>query len=87
MSVKLFVGSIPLSFNDKNLEETFEKFGTVLYAKVATDNYTGNSRGFGYFEMKKISEAKNAQEALHGKVFKGRNIFVDECRLAVWIKT
>ena len=84
MSVKLFVGSLPLSYDDKNLKNIFKNYGTVLSAKVATDSHTGNSRGFGYVEMKTSADARNAKKALNGLQLQGRYILVDEAHLSVW---
>ncbi len=81
MSVKLFVGSLPLSFNEKNLKNTFKNYGTVLSAMIAKDSHTGHSRGFGYVEMKSQSAARNAINALNGSELNGRYILVDQAHL------
>lgn len=78
MSTKLFVGSLPWSINDKMLEETFQKHGTVVSAKIIMDRTTGKSRGFGFVEMASSEEAKNAIQALNNSELKGRNIVVNE---------
>jgi RNA recognition motif-containing protein len=81
VSIKLFVGSLPLSFNENNLKNTFKVYGTVLSAIIAKDSHTGHSRGFGYVEMKTQSAAKNAINALNGSELKGRYILVDQAHL------
>ena len=78
MSTKLFVGSLPWSVNNKTLEETFQKHGTVISAKVIMDRATGRSRGFGFVEMENPSEAQNAMKALNNSELGGRNIVVNE---------
>ncbi len=80
MSTKLFVGSLPWSIDDRILQETFEKHGNVVSAKVIKDRETGRSRGFGFVEMENSSDAQNAIKALHESELKGRNIVVNEAR-------
>lgn len=80
MSTKLFVGSLPWSIDDKQLEETFASHGTVVSAKVVKDRETGRSRGFGFVEMESPAEAKSAIDALNNTEFKGRNIIVNEAK-------
>ena len=78
MSTKLFVGSLPWSVTDQTLEETFEKYGTIVSAKIVMDRTTGKSRGFGFVEMSNSDEAKSAIQALNNSELKGRNIVVNE---------
>jgi len=63
--MNLFVAGLPYDLDDAELEEIFEKFGTVKSAKVAMDKETGKSRGFGFVEMPNDSEAKEAIEGLN----------------------
>jgi RNA recognition motif-containing protein len=60
----LFVTGLPYDLDDAELEEIFEKFGTISSAKVAMDKETGKSRGFGFVEMPNSTEAKEAIELL-----------------------
>jgi cold-inducible RNA-binding protein len=62
--MNLFVAGLPYDLDDAELEEIFEKFGTVASAKVAMDRETGKSRGFGFVEMPNEVEAKDAIESL-----------------------
>lgn len=62
--MKLFVAGLPYDLDDAELEEIFEKFGTVDTARVAIDRETGKSKGFGFVEMANDSEAKSAIENL-----------------------
>ena len=80
MSTKLFVGSLPWSFDDTALLNTFSKHGTVVSAKVIKDRETGKSRGFGFVEMEDPSEAKNAIRELNESSLNGRNIVVNEAK-------
>ncbi len=63
--MNLFVAGLPYDLDDAELEEIFEKFGTVASAKVAMDKETGKSRGFGFVEMPVEAEAKEAIEHLN----------------------
>lgn len=61
----LFVAGLPYDLDDAELEEIFEKFGTIKSAKVSMDRETGKSRGFGFVEMPVEAEAKEAIEHLN----------------------
>jgi cold-inducible RNA-binding protein len=63
--MKLFVAGLPYDLDDAELEEIFEKFGTVASAKVTMDKETGKSRGFGFVDMPNTEEAKDAMESLN----------------------
>lgn len=78
MTNKLFIGSLAYSINDTQLQEFFSQVGTVISAKVITDRYSGQSKGFGFVEMSTEEEAKKAMEELDGKPLAGRNILVKE---------
>lgn len=62
--MKLFVAGLPYDLDDAELMEIFEKFGTVISAKVAMDRDTGKSKGFGFVDMQNTDEAKDAIENL-----------------------
>lgn len=61
----LFVAGLPYDLDDAELEEIFEKFGTIKSAKVSMDRETGKSRGFGFVEMPVDAEAREAIEHLN----------------------
>lgn len=63
--MKIFVVGLPYDLDDAELEEIFEKFGTVASAKVAIDKETGKSRGFAFVEMPDATEARDAIENLN----------------------
>jgi hypothetical protein len=63
--MKIFVAGLPYDLDDAELEEIFEKFGTITSAKVAMDRETGKSKGFGFVEMPNEAEAKDAIESLN----------------------
>jgi RNA recognition motif-containing protein len=64
--MKLFVAGLPYDLDDAELEEIFEKFGTVTSAKVAIDKETGKSRAFGFIEMPDRAEGTDAMESMNG---------------------
>ena len=63
--MKRFVAGLPYDMDDAELEEFFEKFGTVTSVKVAMDRETGKSKGFAFVEMPNSLEAKEAIEGLN----------------------
>ncbi|MDH3642846.1 MAG: RNA-binding protein [Gammaproteobacteria bacterium] len=77
--MKLFVGNLPWSVADQDLEELFAQFGGVDSAKVITDRDTGRSRGFGFVEMGDDS-AREAIADLNEKEIDGRKLTVNEAR-------
>lgn len=63
--MKIFVAGLPYDLDDDELVEIFEKFGTIISAKVAMDKETGKSKGFGFIEMQNDEEALDAIESLN----------------------
>jgi RNA recognition motif-containing protein len=80
MATRLFVGGLPYSTTDEELNELFAKTGTVVSATIITDRDTGRSKGFGFVEMGSEEEAQNAISELHAKDFGGRPLAVNEAR-------
>lgn len=80
MATKLFVGSLPYSLNDQQLEEIFAEAGTVVSAKVIIDRDSNRSKGFGFVEMSTEDEAKKAIDLINNKEVEGRTITVNEAR-------
>jgi RNA recognition motif-containing protein len=80
MSSKLYVGGLPYSVTEGQLQEIFSAHGTVESARVISDKLTGRSRGFGFVEMNSDAEAKKAIEALNGTQLEGRTLTVSEAR-------
>ncbi len=80
MSTKLYVGSLPYSTTDAQLTDLFAQYGSVTSAKVITDKFTGQSRGFGFVEMATSEEAKRAIEALNGTKLEQRTLVVNEAK-------
>jgi RNA recognition motif-containing protein len=80
MSKKLYVGALPYSTGDKELESLFATSGAVQSAKVIVDLYSGRSKGFGFVEMTTEEDAKKAIRELNGTSLEGRTITVSEAR-------
>ncbi len=80
MATKLFVGSLPYSTTDDELQATFAPFGDVASAKVIFDRETGRSKGFGFVEFEDDNAAKEAIKQLDGSDFGGRALVVNEAR-------
>jgi len=80
MGNKIYVGGLPFSTTEGQLEEMFAAHGTVESARVITDRFTGQSRGFGFVEMSSGGEAQKAIEALNGTDIEGRTLTVNEAR-------
>jgi len=80
MGNKLYVGNLPYSFRDSDLEQTFGQYGAVSSAKVMMERDTGRSKGFGFVEMGSDAEAQAAIQGVHGQNFGGRDLVVNEAR-------
>ena len=80
MDIKLYVGNLPYSFRDGDLEQTFSAFGAVQSAKVMMERDTGRSKGFGFVEMTTADACQAAISALHGMSVDGRSITVNLAR-------
>lgn len=76
--MKLFVAGLPYDMDDAELEEFFEKFGTVSSVKVAIDRETGKSKGFAFVEMPDSTEAKEAIEGLNNIAIGRKTLVVKE---------
>jgi hypothetical protein len=80
MGNKLYVGNLPYSVRDGDLEQAFGEFGVVTSAKVMMERDTGRSKGFGFVEMGSDDEAQAAINGMNGQPLGGRNVVVNEAR-------
>jgi RNA recognition motif-containing protein len=78
--MNIYVGNLPREATEGDLREAFEAFGQVASAKIITDKFTGDSRGFGFVEMSNSTEAQAAISGLDGKDLKGSTLKVNEAR-------
>ncbi|MES2785295.1 MAG: RNA-binding protein [Pseudomonadota bacterium] len=80
MGNKLYVGNLPYSVRDSDLEQAFGQFGAVTSAKVMMERDTGRSKGFGFVEMGSDSDAQAAINGMNGQPLGGRSVVVNEAR-------
>jgi RNA recognition motif. (a.k.a. RRM, RBD, or RNP domain) len=80
MGNKLYVGNLPYSVRDSDLEQAFSQFGAVSSAKVMMERDTGRSKGFGFVEMGSDAEAQAAINGMNGQPLGGRSVVVNEAR-------
>src|SRR3954468_6606878 len=80
MGNKLYVGNLPYSVRDSDLEQAFGQFGAVTSAKVMMDRETARSKGFGFVEMGSDAEAQAAISGMNGQSMGGRSVVVNEAR-------
>lgn len=80
MGNKLYVGNLPYSVRDEDLQQSFGQFGTVTSAKVMMERDTGRSKGFGFVEMGSDADAQAAINGMNGQALGGRNVVVNEAR-------
>ncbi len=78
--MNIYVGNLAFSVTEEDLKRAFEAFGQVASVNVIKDQYSGQSKGFGFVEMPETSEAKAAIAALNGKELNGRALNVNEAR-------
>ncbi|WP_372825750.1 RNA recognition motif domain-containing protein [Polaromonas sp.] len=80
MGNKLYVGNLPYTVRDEDLQQSFGQFGAVTSAKVMMERDTGRSKGFGFVEMGNDAEAQAAIAGMNGQSLGGRSITVNEAR-------
>jgi len=78
--MNIYVGNLPREATEDDLRQAFEAFGQVTSAKIITDKFSGESRGFGFVEMSSSPEAQAAISGLDGKDLKGSTLRVNEAR-------
>ena len=78
--MNIYVGNLSPTVTDETIREAFESFGQVTSAKVIKDQYTGQSRGFGFVEMVEQTQAQTAIKSLNGKELLGKEISVSQAR-------
>ena len=80
MGNKLYVGNLPYTVRDDDLQQAFSAFGAVSSAKVMMERDTGRSKGFGFVEMGSDAEAQSAISGMNGQSLGGRSLVVNEAR-------
>ena len=57
---KLFVGNLPFSVTNRDLESIFSSFGDIIGVKLVEDRYTRRFRGFGFVTFMEDASADRA---------------------------
>jgi RNA recognition motif-containing protein len=78
--MKLFIGSLPYNITEPQLSDLCQTFGTVVSAKLVLDQFTGQSKGFGFVEMSTRSEGHKVMEGLNGKEYQHRKLVCNEAK-------
>src|SRR5690242_11691870 len=80
MGRRLYVGNLPYSTGEAELQELFARAGKVESVRVMRDMATGRARGFAFVEMSSDEEAQKAITELNGHQLGGRGLTVNEAR-------
>ena len=80
MGNKIYVGNLPYSVCDEDLQQSFGQFGSVTSAKVMMERDTGRSKSFGFVEMGSDADAQAAIKGMNGQPLGGRSVVVNEAR-------
>ena len=78
MASKLFVGNLPFTATENDLQDYFAQAGAVIAVNIMQDRATGRSRGFAFIEMGSQDDANKAITMFHQKDFQGRALTVNE---------
>jgi len=78
--MNIYVGNLSYSVTEEELTELFAEYGEVSTVNIINDKFSGQSKGFGFIEMTKQSDAEEAIKALNESSLKGRNIKVNQAR-------
>ncbi len=76
----IYVGNLPQTATENELEAAFGQYGKVSDVKIVKDRETGRPRGFAFVEMPDGAEAAKAIEALDLSEIGGRSMTVNEAR-------
>jgi cold-inducible RNA-binding protein len=79
-NMKLYVGNLPHSLTEQELQEVFSPYGEVTSVTIIKDKFTGEPRGFGFVEIAEAAGAQEAIEKVNDKEVKGRRLRVSEAQ-------
>ena len=80
MAARLFVGNLPFTTTENDLQDAFAAYGTVVETNLVTDRATARPRGFAFVTMSSPEEAQKAIDGLNGKELSGRALTVNLAR-------
>ena len=78
--LNIYVGNLPFSATESELEALFGEYGQVERVSLISDRETGRPRGFGFVEMVDDGEGRKAIESVNGVELGGRTLRVNEAR-------
>jgi len=78
--MKLYIGNLPWSIDDKKLKKLFESYGQVEEAVLIKDKFSGRSKGFGFVTLSNDADAQKAIEEMNQKEVEGRKLTVSEAK-------
>lgn len=78
--MNIYVGNLSFQVTEEEIREAFAAHGEVSSVRIIKDNYSGQSKGFGFVEMTSQNDAEAAINALNGTAFQGRNVTVNVAR-------
>jgi cold-inducible RNA-binding protein len=73
---KLYVGNLPYTFGEAQLEEIFSPYGDIEEIKLIRDRDSGRSKGFAFITFVTQHAAENALEQ-NGKEMSGQTLKVN----------
>ncbi len=74
-----YVGNIPWSTTEEELQQIFAQHGEIVACRIITEKATGKSKGYGFVEVKE-EDAERLQEKTNGMELEGRQLVVNEAR-------
>lgn len=78
--MNIYVGNLAAQVTDQELEDLFKEFGAIKSVKIIRDMFSGESKGFGFVEMKEKAAGETAIKELNAKELGGKKIVVNEAR-------
>ena len=78
--MNIYVGNMAYNVSEEDLKKAFEAYGQVASVNVIRDQYSNQSKGFGFVEMPNSSEAQAAISALNGTDLNGRTLNVNQAK-------
>ncbi len=79
MAKTLYVGNIPWSTKETDLEQFFSQYGEVVECRIITERATGRSRGYGFVEVSD-DDIDDLLEKTNGAELEGRKLVVNEAK-------
>lgn len=80
MGKRLYVGGLPYSTTEAELEQLFLPLGSIESLRLIIDRDTGRSKGFGFVELSTEADAREAVDRLDGTILHGRRLIVSEAK-------